>query len=68
MIEVVIISKAIIACIVRRINVNQLYLSCIFLFKRMKGKEIVAFDNQVVIGRKMLHIVLSILVIATKVG
>lgn len=33
----------------------------------MKGKEIVAFDNQVVLGRKMLYVVFTIIVIATEV-
>ena len=48
MIEAIVISKAIVPSIIRRVNVNQFHFSGEFFFERGEREQVIAFDNQIV--------------------
>ena len=47
MIEFVVIFETVIACVIRRVNINQLYFAFKLFGKRMQGNQIIAFDNEI---------------------
>ncbi|HIC8527871.1 hypothetical protein [Haemophilus influenzae] len=47
MIKSIIIVKAIVARVIRWVNINQLNFAFKLLGKRMQGNQIIAFDNEV---------------------
>ena len=47
MIEIIVISESITACIVGRIYVYELHFSCEFLPERVEGNEIISLDQEI---------------------
>ena len=47
MIKFVVIFETVIACVIRRVNINQLHFAFKLRGKRMQGNQIIAFDNEI---------------------
>jgi len=54
MIEIIIIAKRVIPRVIRRVNVNQLHLPAKLGFESVQGKQVVAFEDQVLADHAVL--------------
>ena len=51
MIEIIIVTKGVIARIIRRVDIDEFYLTAELFFKRVQGQQVIALDNQVFFDR-----------------
>ena len=68
MIEAIIVIKAIITCIVRRININEFDFPSKTLFQTMQNDKIIPFDDKIISIFYLFHVMLASFVITFKVS